>query len=669
MLPPDGPDIPYINAARHDEQFYNPFSPVVAEKQEALNRMMMEAAKPYPNIFMAWDDGEIADSLSKPNLNEGGKKLMAERLGFTEEEVGKPRFVAKNVIADDDRLYLLKKYIYQGGNGMNLGLQRMDAIVKEYRPDILTMTDPYRELPFFGVYPDVDIIHTWTYTSIDPKMALFIETLRTACQPEGQIPFQVITVLNYPGTIAPTQNKEGWDWMAMGPDRLKATTWINLSRAAKIVGYFFGSGIDPVVYADNHYRVPPETPDAIKDLSDKVFMPYGAMIKKLDVAKRRVALLNSAAARLYWGNKIENLYTGSQVVPFQTVLEMAHYQTDVLFDENTTLENLKNYDALMLPMCGVLTESVVQAVLDFQKAGGIVVSDQFLGPEIPGVTKFDFDFSFYDKVSADAIVRGLTYDNWDDHVTKEEKINYRRVTGVPADQAQRQLEIYAETLKEGLKEKIPHQVDCDTPTALFNICENDGIRYLFVINDNRTYDERVGKYKGSMEKVVPQTIQVRYRDENGRALTAYDLLERKALPAETKDGVLTFPVNLTQIGGTIIALYPNPLEKLSLETPKAVILGKQTDLKITFTDSTGKPAAGLQPLKVEILDPEGTRHEDSGYVCAEKGSATVAFFPAWNDKPGLWTVTVSDLTAGLETVQEISVTEAAVLTGRVSAAE
>ncbi|MFV0338717.1 MAG: hypothetical protein ACK5LK_10815, partial [Chthoniobacterales bacterium] len=201
QFPPKGEDLDYANASRWSERYYNPFSPIIAEKQNEANRQFMGAVKDYPNVTIAWTDMELQDSLQKPNLNKEGAEKLAKELGFTEKEVGAPEYVAPHVISDNDKKYLLTKYIYQGGNGVHAGLKRMMEVVKEYRPDILTMTDPFRHVPMYDVYPFVDIIHTWTYTNPDPKYTIYIEQLRETCKPLKQIPLQSVTLLNYEGTI------------------------------------------------------------------------------------------------------------------------------------------------------------------------------------------------------------------------------------------------------------------------------------------------------------------------------------------------------------------------------------------------------------------------------------------------------------------------------------
>ena len=658
LFPPEGEDVKYANASRNGEEYYNPFNPTVAQKQNEANRHFLEALKDFPNFTIAWTDMEHQDNLLKPNRNKEGREKMAKALGFTEEEVGPPDFVAEKVISDQDRKYRLMKYIFQGGNGVHAALQRMVDMVKKYRPDVLTMTDPYRHAALYDVYPSVDIIHSWTYTNPDPKNMVYIEQLRTACKPRNQIPLQIVTILNYPGMLdvperrenPPAKDDHARQWMAMGPDLVKEATWINLSRAPQFVGYFYGSEIDPVKYADDTYRIPPATSEAIGEMAKKVFHPYGKMIRKLKISPRKIAVLNSQAAALYNASPNNEMgsYAGYRTIPFQIVLEMAHYNADVLFDESVERGALDHYDVLFLPRVDVLTETVYNKIHEFQKRGGLVYSDQFLGPKLDAVHRFDFNLAYRKKVNARANAMGTAYSEWNDQAEKtSQKVNLEKVQGIPAHKDQEIMEEYAKTLKSIVSEKVPHVVDSDNPTVLFNLCEKDGVKYLFVINDKRTYDERVGKFMGSLEKLVPQTVNVRLSNPENTPLVAYDMLTKTALPVTNKDGTLTFPVKLDALGGTIIALAPEKLDKIAVSAKTSGHLGEPSIVSVNFRDAKGQPAKGLQPVRIDIIDPKGNIHEDSDWICLENGQGTLTFHPAWNDPDGEWKVKVSDLTAGL----------------------
>jgi hypothetical protein len=617
----------------------NPYHPEVIRIRDEANRRLMEAVKDYPQIRTSFFNTEVVDHMWGIE-NPAAIRLMKEKLGFSADEIGDPKYAAPGVIADDDRGYLFRKFMYQHANGLVMTNRAIAETVKKYRPDILTITDPYREVPLYGLFDGVDCIETWTYTNPDPKFMLYIETLRAACKPENQIPIQTVTMLNYPGELDP-----GDEWMLMGPGRVKVTTWINLSRAPSIVGYYYSSACNPV--GADTFRVPYSTSAAIKELADTVFKPYGPMIRRLRVVPRRIAVLSSAAARLYAKSpRLKLGYDNLQIYHFYSVMAMAHLQADVLFDETIERYGLDGYDVLVLPKCDVLTKAVYDTILAFQKRGGMVIADQYLGPQVPGAITFDFDFTYRSKVNARAIAENKAYAQWDDHL-EPGSAELQTVEGVTALDDQRIMESYAARLKQGLAGKVEPDVDCAEPTVLFNMCESGDARYLFVINDKRTYDERLGKFKSVLGKLLPQTTMVTVTKWNHPELYAFDMLARKPLEVAKAGSAYRFAVNLTELGGTIIALYPRPLDRVVVSAAENMETGKPGWIEIGVRDNAGKPAPGLQPLRVTITDPRGKVNESSDYYCAEEGVLRIPFTPALNDRPGKWSVTVEDLTASM----------------------
>ena len=69
----------------------------------------------------------------------------------------------------------------------------------------------------------------------------------------------------------------------------------------------------------------------------------------------------------------------------------------------------------------------------------------------------------------------------------------------------------------------------------------------------------------------------------------------------------------------------------------------------------GAALSGLQPIEVTITNAQGASNEFSGYYCAKHGVLDVDFVAALNDEPGRWTISASDLTAGLTAQAEFEV--------------
>lgn len=648
--PPAGDDIQYKGAGRNPEQYYNPFNPVVAELQNKANELMMRSIGDYPNLKFAFVGMEWVDDLWEANTNIGGLELMKKELGFTPDEIGDVNYIAPGVIPDDDRAYNYKKYVYTKGNGTALVCQRAAEVVHRFRPDVKVLADPYRTAAIYDIYPGLDLIETWTYTNPDPKLMIYIDTLIAACKPANQTPLQVITMLNYPGSIAP---EEKW-WTMMGPDRIRETSWIVMSRVVPIVGYFYGSEIDPVKYAKDTWRVPPESSDAIKQMSEKLYLPYGPMIRQLKRSPRRIALLNSYSSRVHSRSPGLLGYPNEQILHFQSVMEMAHLNTDIVFDQTIEQNGLDGYDVLVMPKCDTLTSTVYRKIQEFQKRGGILIADQYLGPKFSNVIRFDFDFTYRNKVNANAILKNQMHvgTGSDDHI-KPGTTAMEQVAGVTAEDDRLIMLSYAEQLRKTLGGKVDPSVWSDRMDVLFNQTESNGVKYLFVINDRREYGPRMGQYKAILEKLIPQTVNVRMKTSQA-GLVAYDLIGRKKIDLTTQtasDGKtpaeVSFPVDLSDLGGTIIAFYPHPLQKVELTATDGVLGGEPIALKIKVLDNDGKTQPGLFPLKLTVTDPKGYESDVSEYYCATDGSIEVPFHPAINDRPGQWKVQAEDLISGL----------------------
>jgi len=630
------------------EPIGNPFHPEVARVQNEANRKLMEFVQHFPQVKTAFFNTEIVDGL-ETNRNKAGLRLMEESLGITEPPAREPKWVAKGVLADDDPYYTYWKFHYQQGNGLPLANQRTADMIRRYRPDILSVNDPYREAGFLDMFPGIDVVSTWTYTNPDPKMMLYIETLRAACRGSRAIPMHTVTLLNYPGQLAPTE-----DWMLMGPARTTVTTWINLSRAPKILGYYYSSACNP--QEGDSYNVPYATSETIRDLSDQVFKPYGPLFTNAEIAPRRIAVLSSMAAELHSTSpNLLGSYHNYQVYHFYTLLAMNHLNADVLLDETVERYGLGDYDVLVLPKCDALTESVYQEVQAFQARGGLVIADQYLGPELPGVLRFDFDFTYRKKVSANAIANNTDFAQWDDQL-QPDSAELQQVVGVTALDDQHIMEEYATRLAEGLAGKVEPDASCDTPRVLTNMLEKGGAKYLVLINDNRTYGARAGeKHKAVLDQLLPIDTTVTLHEWPHDTLSAYDMLNKKPLSAEQADVGWRFPVSLDTRGGTIIALYPKALAALRIAAPPTLTPGMESALAVYVEDSKGVPVSGLQPLKVDITRADGSASPYSGYYGAKDGVLHLPLALGHNAPTGTWSVEVEDLTAGLTAQSSVRV--------------
>jgi len=325
---------------------------------------------------------------------------------------------------------------------------------------------------------------------------------------------------------------------------------------------------------------------------------------------------------------------------------MVNIPTDVIFDETIQRYGLDGYDVLFLVKCDTLLKSVYDAIVKFQAEGGIVVADQYLRAPIEVNKRFDFDFTYRNKVSANAIIDQKDYAGGGDTLA-DRTSKIADVKGVTALEDQEMMERFARELESGLDGLVKHDIDCSSLTALTNMLERGSARYLFVINDKRTYDSRFGEYQAILERTVHQEVGITLHNWQSKNLYAYDMVAKKNLALSKEGDAYKFKVNLQEAGGTIVALLPCDISKVEIEVPQKIFKGAgAVSVQIAIKSSANELVAGAQPIRVAITDPAGNVSEYSDYYCAIDGVFNLNYVPAQNDIAGKWQVQVEELISG-----------------------
>jgi len=484
------PDAKFKALHKYGEREYlsNPFHPDVAQRQNDINRRVIQAVSDYPNFKFCWFNTEIEDFLLD-DVSLARKYLPEQLPAATKHE-----FILPGVIRDTDEGYLKCIYKYKWGDGLVAANKRVADMVHKYRPDVTVFSDPYRLTSFYDRCTGLDAISTWSYTNPDAKYGLYVETLIAAAKPERQKIVPTITMLNYPGTIFPKDK----GWTLMGPGRLVENCWLNFSRRCDVLGIYYSSECLPLTTNPEQkepYQKFPASFEALKKFTSNVAVPYGALLKHLKTSHRRVAVLSSQSSRIYPYSPIymSTYYDPYQVYEFYILLAMNQIEADIIFDETIKLYGLEDYDVLVLPKCETLLQSVYEAIVAFQSRGGLIIADQYLRAPLDNIIRFDFDFTYRDKVNADAIASGQTFAIWNDHLDVQ-KAELRNIKGITAEDDQLIMERYAKILGDTLKDKIKRRFSCSSPRVLINVLENANAYYIFMVNDNRTQTDRLKEF-------------------------------------------------------------------------------------------------------------------------------------------------------------------------------
>ncbi len=545
-------------------------------------------------------------------------KDLAKKAGLHEKLV--KAIPIDGIIEDDNPYYQYYMWWWKRGMGDALLNERLSDIIKEYKNDVITWHDPFRLAPIYGRHKGLDLIGQWTYTFPDPKYTAYAETLITGTKPEQQMFMPDITVWEYQNWLAPTDSGV----VLMPPHILRENCWIALSRRPDILCHYIPTNFNPLKDVDTFHR-DPKSFEMMTWMSENVYKPYGPMILQTERTPRKAAILSSASSILF--SKINRGgWTNKAIYPFYSLLMMAHIPTDVIFDETIMRYGLDKYDILFLHQCETLTRSVYEKILEFERCGGIVIGDKVLSADIPLKYRCEFDIDHRKRQFADLVLEGK---------------------GVTADEDRELMTKYANELRRVLDGKVNRFVDSDSPEVLFNVLKSGPVNYIFMINDKRTYGEKYGqKWKTFHEKGVDQVVTAFIKvGENTPVI--YDIREHKVIPTERMGDKLRYTRKLGPCDGTIIAVYPNPIEKINIDLPVAVKRGETCVIGISVEDSEGK-SYGSQPIFVRITDSSGTKTDYTDYYATKDGEYLIGIIPALNDLTGIWKVSVRDLTSGIE---------------------
>lgn len=635
-LPSDPADARLLTVKGEDPVLANAFHPEVERRNRSLVEHLCFLFGEFPSCTTLFMNSEVEDKLKLP-FDAVSIQRHQRALGFSLCNVNRldPIFGEKlsppssGVIPDDDPDYCYARYYFKDGDGFVHTNRLMAETAHRMRPGIITISDPLRNCSVYGRFDGLDAVSSWTYTNPDPKATLFVETLECEAKEELQMVIPTITLWNYAGTLTPsgTDRFAREQTLRMEPDRYKECAWFNFSRGVAAIGNYFGSPIEPTLRGGDPFIYSPATEQAIAEFANDVLKPFGEFARKTTPTARRAAVLDSFASRVYGNSPAPyNHYPNYAVYNFYTVMNMAHIEADILFDESVEDGALAHYDLLALPCCDVLPESVYLAVLRFAQRGGIVIADQYLGADIPGVIRFDFDFEYRKRVNANANARKADFAVKDDTNFRQEWGGEVKVEGVPADRDQELMESYAAELRRVLDPVLPpRNADCSTPKLLLHMRQYGDGRYLFVTNDKRTWGDRVGEWRSMLEKGESERGTIRVRLPEGE-YHVRELISGKGLSVRRDGDDLVFELEVGAASGAIVAIHPGSPRKMGLEN---------RTLTSTFT-------TGLQVLRL-CWTRDGNASDYDGFYVAADG---VLALPERNDGEG-WTLEACDLCTGM----------------------
>ncbi len=622
-----------------------------------VGESMAKAYGSHPAFDSALIHTEVRGA-SKPCFHEHDRKAFEQFAGFpipdevvsihgvSHEKLAD--FPADRVIPDDHPLYIYYKWLWKDGDGWNELHTRLHCGLKAgSHPRFWTFHDPaVRVASAWGSGGAVDYLSQWTYSYPDPiRIGLATEELfqMASARPDQKVMkmTQIIWYRNQtapePGETAKQQaadfddhdvrprgigsvdaagkyrawweiEEPGARFITIAPMHLREAFWTKLSRPIQGIMYHGIGSLLPGISHGAYRYTHPETWHELKRLVDTVVRPLGPTLVQVPESDKDVAFLESLASEMFAGRGTYG-WNGSWAGDMWIICQYASLQPRVVFDETIQERGLDAYKVLVMPDCDVLPASVVEAVLAFQKRGGIVVGDERLCP----------------AVKPDVLVESL-------------------VRPKQADEARRMNIEKAIALRAALDPRYQRMADSSTPDVIPYLRRHGSTDYLFAVNDRRQYGDYVGHHGLVMEDGLPTDAVLTLR----RAGHVYDLVAGRKVDATAEDGVIRLDRHFGPCEGHLLMITDRPIADVRVTVPEQAKPGETVTVQVAVVDADGRPLDAVVPVRVDLLDPHGRPAEWSGFHGAKDGQLEIQASLATNDTPGLWRVSVRELASGLE---------------------
>ncbi|MBO4630663.1 MAG: hypothetical protein J5858_01935, partial [Lentisphaeria bacterium] len=346
-----------------------------------------------------------------------GKEVPAEanlKTGVPYQQL--KNFPSSRVVPENFYILDYYRWFWRSGDGWNkLNSVMADALRKNASPGFICFYDPVlRVAPLHGSGGNVDIVNHWTYAYPEPcRITSHIDGMLEMARHSGQQVWAMTQIICYRSrTTSPKVKPDVLpDWVkkyptapfiSSPPDNLQEAIWTMISRPVK--GLLFhgqGSLMDLKPQKKIYYACTnDDTQKTMRQMMNDVVHPLAPMLKRLPEVPSQTAVLHSftsatLAGRGTWG-------WGGWPDDLSLMMYYGGLNPRTIYEESVLKDGLEGIKVLALPHCDVLSESIVKAIKDFQKRGGIVIGDPNLCPAIvPQVLIPEFKRSGYaDRIQA-----------------------------------------------------------------------------------------------------------------------------------------------------------------------------------------------------------------------------------------------------------------------------
>jgi outer membrane protein assembly factor BamB len=344
---------------------------------------------------------------------------------------------------------------------------------------------------------------------------------------------------------------------------------------------------------------------------------YGPWLTTLRNNDRVAIVVSGRMVRVDdWGG-IGGAYFTRLFEAYQSCLR-AHHPASFVFVEDLKPDTLKAYKAVLVVGQTVEMEPELVAALDRAKATGTAIfHDDTCRKEL--VKEWVPLRIAFNKVNSDPSV-------WQDDSA------YLRFPG--------HYRAHLPALTKALRAVVPPVAEVDGDEVLLSERAAEDGRYLFVVNDTvpDLGPGQLWRVTLAIASRMPVKLPVKRRDPG---TVIYDVFAHQRV--EPRDG--TLEADLRCLPARVYAILPAAIARVELRGPKRADPGQAFGWSAEAQDGDGKPLQASVPLRVRLLDAEGSVLDELFTAAGSKGAKGTMRL-ALNAAPGAQVLEATELFSG-----------------------
>ena len=479
---------------------------------------------------------------------------------------------------------------------------------------MITVHDPFRDVPVFGRNRGLDAYGTWFYCHPDGGEALTaIEMMLAAVRgKDGTKGFQFGPSLwLYSNEIGPAKIRQAG---TQPKATFMTALWLGLAANPLWFEFYSVSFLMPeweVEHRDNALL------GAMSDFHRRFAAPLLPAMHQMQRQKNESAFFIGMANKIFSESVISG-YGKAIGNAFLNLLWKAHVPADCIFEDSIRAGELKNYRQVFLYGATHLPEDVYKLLKEFQASGGRIITSRALAKYFPNAEVYEPDLS---------PIRFSSY------YYINQKKGYDAAT-VYALQQKTAGEIAAKFAPE----KSPAAWSSSHELYL-RMLENGSCKYIFAKNDRRAYGDFLGKkYHAVFDGELPLEADIIM--DISSAAAVYDFASQKLvkhLPAAA--GKRQIKMQFAPGEGKVLMVYERAVDKI-----QAMV--NNNTLSFRILDAAGKKLPGIQPVQIQVFSPDGRESSFSCYAVAENGAGSIPLNLGKNALAGKWTIKVTSPFSG-----------------------